>query len=272
MSRRVDAPPPSFRRSTSTATIVRAPASRAPATAAVPTPPQPKTATVSPRVTPPVLIAAPIPAITPQPSSPAAVAGAAGSTFVHCAAATSVFSARAPMPSAGVSDGAVGERHPLGRVVGGEAVPGTAAGAGAAAAADGAPVQDHEVPGRDVGDAGADRADPAGRLVPEQERVVVGDPALPVVQIGVADAARLDVDHRLARAGIRHQHRLDPDRLAPAPRHHCTHLDRHVASRRRVPTWNRTDPQPAAEIAPVPRSRRRRLPPVSRRAVREFGP
>ena len=51
---------------------------------------------------PPVLIAAPIPAITPQPSSPAAVAGAAGSTFVHCAAATSVFSARAPIPSAGV--------------------------------------------------------------------------------------------------------------------------------------------------------------------------
>ena len=82
---------------------MRAPASRAPAIAAAPTPPQPYTATVSPRLTPPVLIAAPSPAITPQPSRPAAVAGASGSTFVHWPAATSVFSASAPMPSAGLS-------------------------------------------------------------------------------------------------------------------------------------------------------------------------
>ena len=44
-----------------------------------------------------------MPAITPQPSSPAAVAGASGSTFVHWPAATSVFSTNAPMPSAGDS-------------------------------------------------------------------------------------------------------------------------------------------------------------------------
>src|SRR3712207_1497358 len=74
----------SFRSSTSTATIVVAPASLAPAIAASPTPPQPNTATDSPRRTPPVLIAAPTPAITPQPSSPAAVAGVSGSTLVHC--------------------------------------------------------------------------------------------------------------------------------------------------------------------------------------------
>jgi hypothetical protein len=61
------------------------------------------TATVSPRVTPPVLMAAPIPAITPQPSSPATDAGASGDTLVHCPAATSVFSRNAPMPSAGDS-------------------------------------------------------------------------------------------------------------------------------------------------------------------------
>ena len=48
-------------------------------------------------------IAAPSPAITPQPSSPAAVGDAAGSTFVAWPAATSVFSANAPMPSAGES-------------------------------------------------------------------------------------------------------------------------------------------------------------------------
>ena len=71
--------------------------------AASPTPPQPNTATLSPRPTPPVFIAAPMPAITPQPSRPAAVAGAAESTLVHCPAATSVFSTKAPMPNAGDS-------------------------------------------------------------------------------------------------------------------------------------------------------------------------
>ncbi len=73
----------SFWSSMSTATIVAAPASRAPAIAALPTPPQPNTATVSPRLTPPVLIAAPSPAMTPQPRSPAAAAGALASTLVH---------------------------------------------------------------------------------------------------------------------------------------------------------------------------------------------
>ena len=61
------------------------------------------TATLSPRPTLPVLMAAPKPAITPQPSSPAAVAGASGSTLVHWPAATSVFSRNAPMPRAGLS-------------------------------------------------------------------------------------------------------------------------------------------------------------------------
>ena len=55
-----------------------APARRAPAIAALPTPPQPNTATLSPRPTSPVYIAAPRPAITPQPSSPAASGRAAG--------------------------------------------------------------------------------------------------------------------------------------------------------------------------------------------------
>ena len=93
----------SFRSSTSTAMIVFAPASRAPRIAPSPTPPQPITATVSPRLTPPVLSAAPRPAITPQPSSPAVAAGTAGSTLVHWPEATSVFSANAPMPRAGDS-------------------------------------------------------------------------------------------------------------------------------------------------------------------------
>ena len=95
--------------------IVAAPASRAPAIAAQPTPPQPNTATESPWPTSPVNIAAPSPAITPQPSSPAAVGDAAASTFVHCPAATKVLSANAPMPSAGDSARAVGQRHLLRR-------------------------------------------------------------------------------------------------------------------------------------------------------------
>ena len=93
----------SFWSSMSTAMIVVAPASSAPAIAASPTPPQPNTATLSPRFTAPVLIAAPTPAMTPQPSRPAAVGGAAGSTLVHWPECTSVFSANAPMPSAGDS-------------------------------------------------------------------------------------------------------------------------------------------------------------------------
>ncbi len=67
----------------------------------MPTPPQPMTATESPRVTAPVLSAAPSPAMTPQPSRPATSAVIAGLTFVHWPAATSVFAANAPIPSAG---------------------------------------------------------------------------------------------------------------------------------------------------------------------------
>jgi hypothetical protein len=71
--------------------------------AASPTPPQPMTATVSPRVTAPVLIAAPRPAITPQPRRPATAGSASGLTLVHCPACTSVLSRKAPMPRAGLS-------------------------------------------------------------------------------------------------------------------------------------------------------------------------
>ena len=61
------------------------------------------TATDLPRVTLPVLIAAPRPAITPHPRRPTAAGRADGSTLVHCPAATRVFSANAPIPRAGES-------------------------------------------------------------------------------------------------------------------------------------------------------------------------
>src|SRR5690606_27504455 len=100
--------------------------------------------------------------------------------------------------------GPVGERHPLRGVGSVEAVPGLTLGAGAAVPAHRPPVQDHEVAGSHLRHAFADRLDAAGRLVTEQERELVVDAALAVVQVGVADAAGLDPHHRLPRPGVGH--------------------------------------------------------------------
>ena len=203
----------SFWSSTSTATIVAAPARDAPRIAASPTPPQPKTATLSPRVTPPVLIAAPSPAITPQPRRPATSGRTLGSTFVHCPAATRVFSANAPIPNAG--DSSVPSSNVIGcvSVVRGEAVPGPTPSTGSTLAADRAPVQDHEVALGDLGDPRADHGDHSGRLVTQQVGEVLADAPLAVVQVRVAHAARLHVDHDLARTWIGHHDRLHGHRL-----------------------------------------------------------
>ena len=86
--------------------------------------------------------------------------------------------------------------------------------AGPALAADRPPVEDHEVARRDIGDVGADGLDDARGLVAEQEREVVVDAALAVVQVGVADPAGLDLHHGLARTGVRHVDRDELDRRA----------------------------------------------------------
>ena len=71
----------------------------------------------------------------------------------------------------------------------------------------------------------ADGLDDAGGLVAEQEREVVVDAALAVVQVGVAHAARLHLHERLARARVGDDDRLDGDRLpfarATTPRTSC---------------------------------------------------
>ena len=155
---------------------VDAPARRDPAMAAQPTPPQPKTATESPGPTSPVSMAEPSPAITPQPNRPTASGRAAGSTLVHCPAATRVFSAKAPMPSAGESG------VPSESVIFWTALwvskqyHGTAPPARAAHAAHGPPVEDDEVPGLHRGHVGSDGLHHAGRLVTEEERELVVDP------------------------------------------------------------------------------------------------
>lgn len=111
---------------------------------------------------------------------------------------------------------AVQQRHLLLGVVGVEAVPGSAAQTCAALAAHGTPVEDDEVAGGDVRDALADRLHDARGLVAEEEGELVVDAALLVVQVGVADAARLDLHDGLAGAGVRDHDRLDPDRLVLA--------------------------------------------------------
>src|SRR6185437_2278210 len=112
--------------------------------------------------------------------------------------------------------GAVGEGHLLRGVVRGEAVPGAPAPARAALSADRPPVQDHEVAGLKPGNALTDRLDDARGFMPEQVGEVLADPALAVMQVGVAHTARLDVDERLARTGIWHDDGGELDRSALA--------------------------------------------------------
>ena len=190
----------SFRLSVSTAMILRAPTSAAPAIAASPTPPQPMTATVSSRPTLPVLIAAP----EAGHHAAAQQAGDGGVGLGVDLGALALVHQRLvgerPDAQRGREFGAVGQGHLLGGVERVEAVPGAAALAGPALPADGAPVEDDEVADLHVGDTLADGFDGAGGLMAEQERVLVVDAALAVGQVGVAYAARDDVDDHLARA------------------------------------------------------------------------
>ena len=204
--------------------IVVAPASRAPAMAALPTPPHPNTATLSPRPTSPVYIAAPRPAITPQPSRPGGLGLARrvrpwwpGRRRRASSPRTRRCRARAlsSVPSASVifcvALRVAKQYHGRPRRQARHA-PHTAR-----------QLRIDEVAGRDLGDVGPDRLDHARRLVAEQEREVVVDRALPVVQVGVAHAARLHRHERLARARVGHDDRLDLDRRALRERDHTLH-------------------------------------------------
>ena len=69
--------------------------------------------------------------------------------------------------------------------------------------AGGPPGQHDVVPGGDGGDALPDRRHRPRRLVAEQERELVVDGALPVVEVGVAHAAGEDVDEGAAPEIVR---------------------------------------------------------------------
>ena len=107
--------------------------------------------------------------------------------------------------------GAVGQRHLLLGVERVEAQVRLAALAGPALAAHRTPVQDHEVARCHRPHTRPDRFDRARGLVAEQEWILVVDPALAVVQVGVAHPAGADGDHGLTGPGVWHDdvHQLD---------------------------------------------------------------
>lgn len=160
----------SFCSSRPTATMVDAPASRAPAIAASPTPPQPITATESPRLTLPVLIAAPRPAITPHPISPAA----AGSTFVRCPGVNQGLLGKRADAERSSQLCAVGECQLLAGLKGRNSLR-AAVFAGLAAPAGRPPVQHDEIADFDGIEARADTFDRAcGLVVAQEQEFVVG--------------------------------------------------------------------------------------------------
>ena len=87
----------------STATIVAAPAMRAPWTTDCPTPPQPMTATLDPGCTPAVFSAAPRPVVTPQPSSASWSSARSVCTGTIDASSTTIASANVPQPHTAVA-------------------------------------------------------------------------------------------------------------------------------------------------------------------------
>ena len=149
-----------------------------------------------------------------------------GSTLVACPAATSVLLGEGADPQRRRRGGAVGQRHLLRGVVGGEAVPRPAPPARPALPHTARQLSTTKSPGATSVTSGADRLDDAGGLVAEQEREVVVDGALAVVQVGVAHPARLHGHDRLAGPGVGDDDGLDgrparpwlgrPPRVPPA--------------------------------------------------------
>ena len=172
--------------------------------AAQPTPPQPKTATESPGPTSPVNMA------DAQPGHHAAAEQAdrlGTGRGVHLGALAGrhqCLLGKGSDAQGGGEGRAIGEGHLLGGVVGVEAVPRPPPPARPALAAHGAPVEDDEVAGLHRRDIGPDRLDHAGGLVTEQERELVVDAALAVVEVGVADATRLNLHEGFARTRLGH--------------------------------------------------------------------
>jgi hypothetical protein len=73
--------------------------------------------------------------------------------------------------------------------------------------------------------------------MPKEEGEIVVDPALAIVEIGVADAARLDRHRGLARTGIGDEHRLDRNRRTLGRRNHTSSLVHEALLPDQPPGW-----------------------------------
>ena len=212
-----------------------------------------------------------MPAITPQPSSPATSGLTAGFTLVHCPAWTRVFSTNAPMPSAGTAPGRrsrvifwvalwVSKQYQGRPRRQARQLPHTAR-----------QLRMTKSPGAtSVTPSPTDFDDPGG-LVAEQERELVVDAALAVVQVGVADPAGLHLHHGLTRPRVRDRRSSRPTPGRPS----CARRLREppAASLLASPTLDcaaSTAPQPAMQPRQKPpqAGRNCRSAPVRRRRAR----
>ena len=92
----------------------------------------------------------------------------------------------------------------------------------------GARQADNEVARLHIRYAVADLLHDARCLVTKQKRELIGDCAFAVVQVGMAYAARLHLDERLARTRIWHDNRLHRYCLALRARDDALNLIRHI--------------------------------------------
>ena len=113
------------------------------------------------------------------------------------------------------------QTHLLCRVVGGEAQVRPATEAGAALPAHRPPVEYDVVAGLNVSDTCPDLLDDSGCLVAEEERELLADATLAVMQVGMADAAGLNPNDSLAWAWVWNDDHREFDRCASAPCYHA---------------------------------------------------
>ena len=85
-------------------------------------------------------------------------------------------------------------------------------------------------PGATLSTSGADALDDACRLMTEQEREVVVNRALPIMQVGMANPAGLYTHQRFAGAGIRHTYSGEPHGVSPAFSYYSLNLMGHHIS------------------------------------------
>jgi hypothetical protein len=159
----------------SAAMIRRAFTSRAPRTTLSPTPPTPNTATVLPGRTRAVLITAPTPVITPQPTRAATARGTSPGIGITAFSWTTVYPWKHDVVRKWWRPVLGEAQRPVGHGPGGAgpgrvlAERGPADGAGGTAPARRPPHQDHAIAGPDRRDALAGALDDTGSLVPQHD-------------------------------------------------------------------------------------------------------